>query len=112
VDEARDLADRDAAWVRRRYPYTQTWTGESNATAVSFWSCVLLRGAARLARGSHDIILHGRWPQLADDLLEDMGLPSKRSGGNWLTWPFKPVDLDELAHLKDERDSKRRGLTT
>ncbi|KAH9023039.1 FAD/NAD-P-binding domain-containing protein [Lactarius deliciosus] len=27
VDEALDLADRDAAWVRQRYPYTQNWTG-------------------------------------------------------------------------------------
>ncbi|KAI9442792.1 FAD/NAD-P-binding domain-containing protein [Lactarius psammicola] len=89
VDEARDKADRDAAWVRRRYPYNPSWTGESNATAVCFWS----------------------WPQLADGLLEDMGLPAKRSGGNWLTWPFKPVDLDELAHLKEERDAQRRGST-
>jgi len=87
VDEAHEVADRDAAWVRRRYPYTLHGTGESNSTAVSFWS----------------------WPQLADDLLEDMGLPAQRSGGNWLTWPFKPVDVGaELATLKEERDAKRR----
>jgi len=87
VDEAYDLGDRDAAWVRRRYPNALSWTGDSNATAVNFWS----------------------WPQLADDLLEDMGLPAQRSGGNWLTWPFKPIDLAELANLKEERDAKRRS---
>ena len=106
MNEAYDLADRDAAWVRRRYPHTLNWTGDSNATAVNFWSCVLLRGAAR--RLSAGLTLDCRWPQLADDLLEDMGLPSERSGGNWLTWPFKPIDLAELANLKDERDAKRR----
>jgi len=90
VDEARDLADRDAAWLRRRYPYALKWTNESHATAIAFWS----------------------WPQLADDFLEDMGLPAKRSGGNWLTWLFKTVDIDELARLTEERDVKRRSLTT
>lgn len=91
VDEARDMADRDAAWVRRRYPYTLNWTSgsESSATVVAFWS----------------------WPQLADDLLEDMGLSATRSGGNWLTWIFKVVSIDELARLNEERDAKRRSLT-
>ncbi|KAN0138715.1 hypothetical protein V8E53_003703 [Lactarius tabidus] len=86
VGEAHDLADRNAAWVRRRYPYTLNWTGDSGSTAVAFWS----------------------WPQVADELLEDMGLPSGRSGGNWLTWPFKRIDLAEVANLKEERDAKRR----
>jgi dimethylaniline monooxygenase (N-oxide forming) len=45
---------------------------------------------------------------VADELLEDMGLPSGRSGGNWLTWPFKRIDLAEVANLKEERDAKRR----
>lgn len=30
-----------------------------------------------------------------------------RSGGNGLTWPFKVIDLKEIAHLKEERDAKR-----
>jgi hypothetical protein len=47
------------------------------------------------------------WPQFVDDLLEDMGVPVMRSGGNWLTWPFKVVDLDEISTLKAERDAKR-----
>lgn len=112
VDEAHDLADRNAAWVRRRYPFALNWLSDSNSTSVGFWSCVLLRAAARLARRSHDIILHCSWPQIADGLLEDMGLPAKRSGGNWLTWLFKTTNIEELAKLKEERDAKRRGLTT
>ncbi len=48
-----------------------------------------------------------RWPQHADDLLEDMGLPVMRSGGNALTWPFKVVDLSEIKNLKEERDARR-----
>lgn len=48
-----------------------------------------------------------RWPQHVDDLLEDMGLAVMRSGGNGLTWPFKVIDLKEIAHLKEERDAKR-----
>lgn len=42
-----------------------------------------------------------------DTLLEDMGLPIMRSGGNWLTWPFKVVDLKEIEHLTEERAEKR-----
>ena len=32
-------------------------------------------------------------------MLEDMGLPFMRSGGNWLTWPFKVLNVDELSTL-------------
>ena len=53
-----------------------------------------------------------RWPQAADELLEDMYLPSMRSGGNWLTWPFKVIDLKELSTLKEERDAIRAGTTS
>lgn len=35
-------------------------------------------------------------PQLVDELLEDMDLPIHRSGGNWLSWPFKVIDLKEV----------------
>ena len=38
-----------------------------------------------------------------------MELPSLRSGGNWLTWPFKVIDLQEIATLKEERDAKRQS---
>lgn len=30
-----------------------------------------------------------------------------RSGGNWLTWPFKVVSLDEIATLGAERRARR-----
>ena len=52
-------------------------------------------------------IIHDRWPQIADTLLEDMDLPIFRSGGNWLTWPFAVVDLKEIEHLTKERKDKR-----
>ena len=61
--------------------------------------------------GSYMIHLH-RWPQLVDDLLEDMGVPAMRSGGNWLTWPFKVVDLNEISTLKAERDAIRSEGTS
>lgn len=47
------------------------------------------------------------WPQYTDELLEDMGLDSERSGGNWLTWPFKVIDVSEIEHLSEERKRKR-----
>jgi len=48
------------------------------------------------------------WPQAVDDLLEDMGLPIQRSGGNWFTWPFKVIKSKEISSLGDERREKRR----
>ncbi|KIJ42314.1 hypothetical protein M422DRAFT_171119, partial [Sphaerobolus stellatus SS14] len=44
-----------------------------------------------------------RWLQASDDLLEGMKLPTGRSGRNWLTWPFKVIDLKEIKTLKEER---------
>ncbi|KAI0262601.1 FAD/NAD-P-binding domain-containing protein [Gloeopeniophorella convolvens] len=88
-EDAREMAERHAAWVRQRYPYAFQWWNESNTTYIAYFS----------------------WPQFTDDLLQDMGLRSGRSGGNWLTWPFKAIDLAEIATLKEERDAKRQ-LTT
>lgn len=51
---------------------------------------------------------HFGWAQATDQLLEDMYLPSMRSGGNWLTWPFKVVSISELATLGEERRVKRQ----
>ena len=42
-----------------------------------------------------------------DELMEDLNLPSARSGGNWLTWLLKPISSDELVTLSDERRRKR-----
>jgi dimethylaniline monooxygenase (N-oxide forming) len=47
------------------------------------------------------------WPQAVDELLEDMGFKTIRSGGNWLTWPFKVIDLEEISKLKEEREENR-----
>jgi dimethylaniline monooxygenase (N-oxide forming) len=38
VDEAREVTEHDAAWVRRRYPYILKWMDESNTSAVAFWT--------------------------------------------------------------------------
>ncbi|OJT15472.1 hypothetical protein TRAPUB_7343 [Trametes pubescens] len=77
--------DRAAAWLRTRYPEVPTALNSSQTGYLAFWT----------------------WPQHVDDLLEDMGLAVMRSGGNGLTWPFKVIDLKEIAHLKEERDAKR-----
>ncbi|KAF8959168.1 hypothetical protein BDZ97DRAFT_1839258 [Flammula alnicola] len=77
-------AERSSAWMRRRYPNMLSWINESYSTTLDFWT----------------------WPQAADELLEDMCLPSMRSGGNLLTWPFRVIDLKELSTLGQER----RGL--
>ncbi|KAG9314917.1 FAD/NAD-P-binding domain-containing protein [Chiua virens] len=50
-----------------------------------------------------------RWPQAMDELLEDMGLRTMRSGGNWLTWPFKVITVEEIAMLSEERRIKREA---
>ncbi|THH14463.1 hypothetical protein EW146_g5873 [Bondarzewia mesenterica] len=50
------------------------------------------------------------WPQLVDTMLEDMQLPSARSGGYWFNWPFKVVDLKEIEHLSEERRQKRKAF--
>lgn len=42
-------------------------------------------------------------------MLEDMGLRVLRSGGNALTWAFKPVDSAEIKTLKEERDARRES---
>ncbi|CAL1698410.1 unnamed protein product [Somion occarium] len=78
-------AERNNAWLGKRYPNMLNEINESYSSDLAFWS----------------------WPQVVSTLLEDMSLPSWRSGGNWFTWPFKPIDLEEIACLKQERDQKR-----
>lgn len=78
-------ADMHTAWLRCRYPGMLGWVNESLCGDLAFWN----------------------WPQATDTLLEDMELNSMRSGGNWLTWPFKVIDLREIQFLKEERDDKR-----
>ncbi|KAJ6621833.1 FAD/NAD-P-binding domain-containing protein [Mycena sp. CBHHK59/15] len=84
-EEAYHHADRDAAWIRKRFPDVHTRVNESYSSFIAFWT----------------------WPQYTDQLLEEMGLPSMRSGGNWFTWPFKVIELKEISTLGEERRQKR-----
>ncbi|KAI6096926.1 FAD/NAD(P)-binding domain-containing protein [Pisolithus croceorrhizus] len=84
-EEATKLAGRNAAWMRRRFPEMLLWVNESYSSDLAFWS----------------------WPQAMDELLEDMGVPIMRSGGNWLTWPFKVIMPAEIKNLREERRAKR-----
>lgn len=36
-----------------------------------------------------------------------MNMKIYRSGGNWITWPFKVIDVKEIAHLGEERRMSR-----
>lgn len=87
-EEALKHADRNAKWMRKRYPDQLLLVNESHSSTVCFLA----------------------WPQYIDELLEDMGLRSMRSGGNWLTWAFKVIDVQEIATLKEERDAQRNQL--
>ncbi|KAJ7928774.1 FAD/NAD-P-binding domain-containing protein [Mycena leptocephala] len=86
AEEALTRTERDSMWLRKRFPDTDLSRNEAHASYAVFLS----------------------WPQYTDELLEDMHLPSMRSGGNWLTWPFKVVDAKELATLHEERAANRR----
>ncbi|TBU39196.1 FAD/NAD(P)-binding domain-containing protein [Dichomitus squalens] len=82
---ALEETERQAAWLRHRYPQVAPTANSSHTSNIGFWG----------------------WPQVADDLLEDMGLKVMRSGGTWLTWPFRVVSVKEIAGLKEERDARR-----
>ncbi|KZS89482.1 FAD/NAD(P)-binding domain-containing protein [Sistotremastrum niveocremeum HHB9708] len=85
VEAAMAETARVAAFVQQRYPNMLLWTSDSYSANIVFFG----------------------WPQYVDQLLEDMSLPSVRSGGNWLTWAFSTVSVEELKTLKNERGSKR-----
>ncbi|TFK17634.1 FAD/NAD(P)-binding domain-containing protein [Coprinopsis marcescibilis] len=87
AEEALALSQKQSAWMRLRYPGMIAWVNESYSGSLDFWT----------------------WPQAADELLEDMYLPTQRSRGNWLTWPFKVIEIKELATLSDERRAMRMG---
>ncbi|KAF9035558.1 hypothetical protein BJ165DRAFT_1533546 [Panaeolus papilionaceus] len=85
VDDAMQEAEAQAKWMKTRYPDSLSWINDSYSTTLDFWT----------------------WPQAADQLLEDMYLPSLRSGGNWLNWAFKVIDLQEIENLTAERQERR-----
>ncbi|KAJ8076414.1 hypothetical protein PM082_000837 [Marasmius tenuissimus] len=86
-EAAREDADRESRFTKTRHPDMLLWANESYSSGIKFWT----------------------WPQYTDELLEDMGLQSGRSGGNWLTWPFKVISLNEIATLAAERRAKRKA---
>lgn len=86
-EEAIRGAERDAAWLRQRYPsrdcFTDTVSSCNPADALAYW------------------------PHYADSLFEDMGVPAHRSGKMFMLWPFQTIDVAELATLGEERRVKR-----
>ncbi|CCM04115.1 uncharacterized protein FIBRA_06275 [Fibroporia radiculosa] len=78
----------NAAWLRKRHPHALLSANASFSGDFAFWC----------------------WPQLMDTLLDDMSLPSMRSGGNVFTWPFKVIDLKEIEDLGRERAVLRESL--
>ncbi|KAJ7147149.1 FAD/NAD-P-binding domain-containing protein [Mycena crocata] len=84
-EDAYQYTQRNAAWIRKRFPDALIRVNESYSSDIAFWT----------------------WPQYTDQLLEEMGLRSMRSGGNWLTWPFKVIDLKEISTLAEERRANR-----
>ncbi|TDL14979.1 FAD/NAD-P-binding domain-containing protein, partial [Rickenella mellea] len=88
AEEALAHSARHAAWIRKRYPGMLKWMSESHSSEIAFWS----------------------WAQAADELLEDMSVPIMRTGGNWLTFPFKVVSTAEIENLGAERASNREVM--
>lgn len=89
IEQATADTERNSAFLRQRFPDMLLWANDSYSSNLAVWT----------------------WPQLIDELLEDLGLRCLRSGGNWLTWPFKVVDMKEIATLKAERDANRQSIT-
>ncbi|KAF8585177.1 FAD/NAD(P)-binding domain-containing protein [Ramaria rubella] len=86
-EDAFKHTERYSAWLRKRYPDVLLHTNQSYSGGIPFWN----------------------WPQAMDELLADMKLPNMRSGGNWLTWPFKVIDLEEISRLGEERRATRKA---
>ncbi|EGN94619.1 hypothetical protein SERLA73DRAFT_77381 [Serpula lacrymans var. lacrymans S7.3] len=82
--------ERVARWVNIRNPGMLKWVNESYSSGLNFFD----------------------YAQASDDLLEDMGLPILRSGGNWFTWPFIPISSKEIKALGEERAILRASNTT
>ncbi|KAJ7134814.1 FAD/NAD-P-binding domain-containing protein [Mycena epipterygia] len=92
-EEAYQHTERNTEWIRKRFPD------------------VLMRRVPPVNESYRGVIAFWTWPQYTDQLLEEMGLRSMRSGGNWFTWPFKVIDLKEIATLAEERKEKRTSQT-
>ncbi|KAH7924190.1 FAD/NAD(P)-binding domain-containing protein [Leucogyrophana mollusca] len=87
-EEAAAQCERETEWMNIRYPGILNWANESFSTRINFWD----------------------YPQLVDDLLEEMSLPIMRTGGNWFTWPFIPLSTQEFKTLGAERAELRSAI--
>lgn len=88
-EEALHQAQREAAWLRLRYPTRECFddreVGCNSADAVA------------------------NWPRFTDTLMEDMELQSQRSGRTWGLWMFQTIDVQELRTMGEERKVKREN---
>ncbi|TFK19523.1 FAD/NAD(P)-binding domain-containing protein [Coprinopsis marcescibilis] len=90
VQEAAADAEDVINFGKVRFPQTPFWRRGSGGVTPDTWT----------------------WPQAADELLEDMHLRSGRSGGNWLNWAFKAIDVNEISNISDERRRLREARCT
>ncbi|KAI0724678.1 FAD/NAD-P-binding domain-containing protein [Fomitopsis betulina] len=90
AEEALASAAYNSAWLRRRYPDVHMSANASVRSDLALWC----------------------WPQMLDTLLDDMSLPSMRSGGSGLTWPFQVIDVKEIANLGEEREALRNAMAS
>ncbi|KAH9922210.1 FAD/NAD-P-binding domain-containing protein [Fomitopsis serialis] len=81
-EDAMAWTDRNAAWLRTRYPDSLSYANESYSGDVAFW---------RYAQSSST---------------------NDEERGNVFTWPFKVIDLDEIKHLREERAALRTGSSS
>jgi len=78
-------AERNAAWLRLCYPAVRPCTNDSVQCDIVYFDGY----------------------QFEDDLLEDMGLPIIRGGGNWANWLFKIHESSQLTTIGEERRANR-----
>ena len=105
IEETYDHTEKNAAWLRKRFPDSLLWINESYSSNFVFFTWV--PGFCLYSTlCSLDPIIYS-WPQVCDELLDDMGLRSQRSGGSWITWPFKIINVNEIEDLAEERKAKR-----
>ncbi|KAI0650868.1 hypothetical protein C8Q79DRAFT_1007092 [Trametes meyenii] len=88
VEAAIAATEREAAWLKQRFPQVSTALNPSYTAFLSFLKYVLYSSGMGGAQLTHH--LANNWSQYADDLLV--------------------VDLDELKNLKEERDARRAAL--
>lgn len=107
VDEAMSIAEEHAAWMRRRFPGMVRWANESYSGTLDFLTLVYSFYFILYRKTDHYFL---RYPQAADELLEDMYLPSIRTGNswfNWFTWWLSAIDITQLRTLGEERRAQR-----